>query len=185
MNENENITVEQALPDAPAASIQNAPAPNQLVVDTGEEVVEICNRQGKVIGTLYFQPADMGIVDRWNAFMKDFGEITKPLENVPDTEDGALAAITEAKNRLCAALDAVFDGNVSEAFFAKRHPFAPVNGHFYCENVMDAIATYMGQRFQQEFDRINRRQRDRMAAYTHGARTGKHKDGKTRPAAKK
>lgn len=163
-----------------------APAPRRVVVDTGLEAVEICDTRGSVMGTLYFHPADMvGIIERWNTLARDFGAITEPLENVPDSGEGALAAMEEAKTRLCAALDAVFGGNVSEAFFARVHPFAPVKGRFYCENVMDAVAAYMGERFGAEIERINRQQSDRMAAYTHGARTGKHKDGKTRPAAKK
>lgn len=152
--------------------------PHRVVVDTGMEAVEICNLQGAVIGTLYFHPADMGIIDRWNAMVKDFSKVTEPLENVGEDENGALTALAEAKNRLCAALDAVFDGNVSEAFFSRVHPFALVNGRFYCENVMDAVAAYMGQRFQAEFDRVNRQQSARMAAYTSGARTGRHRNGK-------
>ena len=43
----------------------------------------------------------------------------------------------------------------------------------------------MSQRFSAEFERINRQQSERMANYTHGARTGRHKDGKTAPAARK
>lgn len=182
----ENAIVEEAPMQEPAPpEVPAAPVPHRVVVDTGLEAVEICNLQGAVIGTLYFHPADMGIIDRWNAMVKDFSEVTKPLEDAAETEEGALPALAEAKKRLCAALDKVFDGNVSEAFFSRVHPFSLVNGRFYCENVMDAVAAYMGQRFSAEFERINRQQTERMAAYTHGARTGKHKNGKKRPAAKK
>ncbi len=184
----ENVIKEEttaAVQEPSAPEVPAAPVPHRVVVDTGLEAVEICNLQGAVIGTLYFHPADLGIIDRWNAMVKDFSEVTKPLEDAAETEEGALPALAEAKERLCAALDKVFDGNVSEAFFSRVHPFSLVNGRFYCENVMDAVADYMGQRFSAEFERVNRQQTERMAAYTNGARTGKHKNGKTRPAAKK
>ena len=180
----ENEIVEAA-PAPDTLAVPAAPAPHRVVVDTGLEEVEICNLQGKVIGTLRFNATDLGIIDRWNSMVGDFGQVVEPLENVPETDDGAMEALAEAKRRLCTALDTVFDGNVSEAFFGEVHPFAPVGGRLYCENVLDAVASYMGQRFSAEFEHINRQQSARMAAYTHGARTGKHKDGKTRPAAKK
>lgn len=183
MDENKDMTVEEtaaATQDPIPKETPAAPIPRRVVVDTGMEAVEICNLQGEVIGTLHFRPADMGIIDRWNDLVRDFSKVTEPLEQISesDDEDGAISALAEAKSRLCAALDAVFDGNVSEAFFSKVHPFALVNGRFFCENVMDAVTAYMGQRFQAEFDRVNRQQNASMAAYTRGARTGKHRNGK-------
>ena len=63
---------------------------------------------------------------------------------------------------------------MSEAFFGKMHPFSPVNGRFYCENALDAVGKYISSQFDREVTKIN----NRVNRYTHGYRTGKHKDGK-------
>ena len=161
------------------------PAPARIVVDDGTEVIEVANRQGKVLGRFVFRPADMGIVDRWNAMVDDFDRVIEPIEALGDEEpdqEAGFAALAEAKDRLCAALDKAFDGNVSEAFFAGVHPFAMVNGTLYCENVMNAVAAYMTSRFEEEFKHVNARQNPKVAGYIngvrHGTRTGRHAGGR-------
>lgn len=158
-----------------------------VVVDDGTEEVEIRNQRGDKIGVLVFRPADMGIIDRWNEMAKDFDRIIEPLEKADINQDGTanesdvrgIEALEEASRRLCEALDRAFDGNVSEAFFGGRHPFAIASGgRFYCENVLDAVAGFMADRFKAGFERINRRQDERMGAYTHGVRTGRHAGGR-------
>lgn len=167
--------------DHAPAQEEKAPAHARIVVDDGTEVVTVENCLGKVLGRFVFRPADMGIVDRWNAMAKNFDRIVEPLaalgDGEPDTEAG-FAALAEAKDRLCAALDAAFDGNVSEAFFAGVHPFAMVGGRFYCENVMDVVADYMSRRFNEQFKRINARRNPKVAGYAANVRTGHHAGGR-------
>lgn len=155
-----------------------------ITVDDGSIRVPILNKFGTEIGVFFVRPTDIGIIDRWNKVANDFDNITAPLENVNINPDGTAdekneaeqAALKEAEKRLYDACDYLFDGNMSEAFFGKMHPFSPVNGHFYCENALSAVSTFISRQFDREVAKVN----NRVNKYTHGyqARTGKHKDGR-------
>ena len=153
-----------------------------IVVDDGSVRESILNKHGEEIGVFYFRPSDVGMIDRYNKMAADFDKITAPLENVNINPDGSvdekneaeMAAMEEAVKRLYDACNYLFDGNFSEAFFGKMHPFSPVNGRFYCENALDAVGKYISRQFDREVTKVN----NRVNRYTHGYKTGKHKDGK-------
>ena len=56
------------------------------------------------------------------------------------------------------------------------HPFSPIGGKFYCENVLSAVGKYIEKQFSSEVKRI----KARVATDPHGdaARTGIPPDGK-------
>lgn len=155
-----------------------------ITIDDGSIRVPILNKFKKEIGVFFIRPTDIGIIDRWNKVANDFDNITSPLENVNINPDGTAdekneaeqAALKEAEKRLYDACDFLFDGNMSEAFFGKMHPFSPVNGRFYCENALSAVSAFISRQFDREVAKVN----NRVNKYTHGyqARTGKHKDGR-------
>ena len=153
-----------------------------IVVDDGSVRESILNKHGEEIGVFYLRPTDVGMIDRYNKMAADFDKITAPLENVNINPDGSvdekneaeMAAMEEAVKRLYDACNYLFDGNFSEAFFGKMHPFSPVNGRFYCENALDAVGKYISRQFDREVTKVN----NRVNRYTHGYKTGKHKDGK-------
>ena len=155
---------------------------NEIVIDDGSVKVAIRNKQGDEIGTFYFRPTDIGIVDRFNRLAASFDEITKPLESVSLAPDGTASdrsgadteALQQAERRLYAACDELFGGNMSEAFFGKMHPFSPINGRFYCENALEAVGAYISRQFDREVKKVN----TRVEQYTHGYRSGGYKDGK-------
>ncbi|MBQ7670555.1 MAG: hypothetical protein IJS45_07535 [Clostridia bacterium] len=155
-----------------------------IVVDDGSIKVPITNKQGDEIGVFYFRPTDIGIIDRFNTVAEEFDTITAPLANLSINSDGTVdatdeeesAALKEAENNLYAACDKLFGGNMSEAFFGKMHPFSPINGHFYCENALEAVGKFISKQFEREVKKVDAR----VGKYTHGyeARTSKHKNGK-------
>ena len=49
----------------------------RIVVDEGSVKVPICNKFGDEIGVFYFQPTDIGMVDRYNKAMSEFDKITE------------------------------------------------------------------------------------------------------------
>lgn len=155
---------------------------NGITVDDGSVEVPICNKQQEVIGVFLFRPTDIGIIERYNKVIGDFDEITAPLESVNIKADGTvdekneaeMAAMKEAEQRLYDACNYLFGGNFSEAFFGKMHPFSPVNGRFYCENALNAVGQYISAQFDREVNKVN----SRVQKYTHGIKTGKHKNGK-------
>ncbi len=150
-----------------------------IVVDDGSVKESIKNKHGDEIGVFYFRPSDIGMIERYNKVAADFEKITEPLEHVDIKPDGTvdenneaeMNAMNEAQNRLFEACDYLFDGNMSEAFFGKMHPFSPVNGRFYCEIVLDAVGKYISRHFDKEINKVG----NRVNRYTQGY---KHKGDK-------
>lgn len=151
----------------------------QLSIDDGYELVEIKDKRGELIGQFYFNPTDVGIIDRYNAAVDRFNTVVEPMTSGAmnsDDPDVLMEQLNTAKEKLCETLDYLFASNVSEAFFKRANPFTLINGKFYCENVLEVIGQFIASRLDAEVKHLN----ERTAKYTHGyaARTGKHKDGK-------
>lgn len=153
---------------------------NEIVVDDGFIRVPVKNNYGDEIGVFYFNPTDVGIIKRFDEVRDRFSTVVEPLSNVNINADGTgedaadVAQLQEAENRLYDLCDYLFGGNMSKAFFGKVNPFSPINGSFYCENALNMVATFVSKRFEKEVKKIN----SRVEKYTHGIRTGKHKDGR-------
>lgn len=151
-----------------------------IVVDDGSVKVPIKNKMGDEIGVFYFRPTDIGIISRFNEASDRFSKVVEPLNEVNINPDGTaddeagMRAIEEATTRLYDLCNYLFGGNMAEAFFGTMKPFSPINGSFYCENALNAAAHYVGMAFDKEVKKVNAR----VEKYTHGVRTGKHKDGK-------
>lgn len=154
----------------------------QIVVDDGKIEVPICNTLGEQIGSFRFRPTDFNIVRRYNEVSAKFENVVEPLTNANIDPNGegadeeSMKILDEAENRLFELVDYLFDGNASEAFFAKVNAFSPVQGKFYCEHALNAVGNFISKQFDAEIQAINAR----VQKYTHGyeARTGKHKGGK-------
>lgn len=166
-------------------SFDGIPAQNNgIVVDDGMEEVPISNKLGRRIGVFYIRPTDVGIVDRYNDFVKDADSILEPLNQTGINPDGTAKdndqqvtdALKEAKIRLSEKLDTLFGGNFSEAFFGCMNPFSIVNGRFYCETAIDVVGEYIGQRFEHETSKMQLSQK-KVDKYTHGYKSGKHRNG--------
>lgn len=161
-------------------SVIENPVPLSITVDDGTRRVPILNESGDEIGYFKFRPTDLGIIERYNAMVGRFDEVTKPLEEVSITPEGeaadgsderAVTALKEAKERLFALCDEMFGGNMSEAFFGTMHPFSPVNGAFYCENAIEAVGKFISAQFDTETVKINKR----MQRYTNGYKPGQRR----------
>lgn len=159
-----------------------------LSIDDGLEQIIINNRFGNEIGVFWFRPTDAGIIDRYNKTITALGKIVDTAQKVgivppdidADPSDVAKAtadAINTVKEELYKAFDYLFDANVAEAFFKKVHPFTIVNGRFFCEIVLEAIGGYLAKRLDSEVKKLN----VRVERYTHGYRSGKHKNGRKQP----
>lgn len=153
---------------------------NFIVVDDGAERVPIRNTLGEEIGVFYFNPTDVGIVKRFKEVANQFGTVAEPLANIDINPDGTTngenesEALEKAEAKMFELVNYLFGGDCASAFFGKMNPFSPVNGKFYAENVLNAVAQYVSKKMEVETERIN----TRVDKYTHGYRTGKHKDGR-------
>lgn len=153
----------------------------ELVVDDGSITVPIKNTNGDVIGEFKFRPTDFNIVKRYNKVANEFEEVVKPLidANIDASGEGkdeeSIRILNEAESKLFELVDYMFDGNMAEAFFGKMHAFSPVGGKFYCENALNAVGQFISRKFDAEIKQIS----TRVEKYTHGYKTGKHKNGGT------
>lgn len=152
----------------------------ELVVDDGSITVPIKNTIGEAVGEFKFRPADFNIVNRYNEISEKFADVIKPLAEANITANGegadesSIKILNEVEENLFDLVDYLFDGNAAEAFFGKMHAFSPVDGKFYCENVLNAVGEFISRKFDAEIKKMNAR----IDKYTHGYKTGKHKDGK-------
>ena len=151
----------------------------EIVVDDGSITVPIKNTNGELIGQFRFRPTDFNIVKRYNDVANKFEDVVKPLidANIDANGEGAdeesIKILNEAEGKLFELVDYMFDGNMAEAFFGKMHAFSPVDGKFYCENALNAVGQFISRKFDAEIKQIT----TRVNKYTHGYKTGKHKNG--------
>ncbi len=143
-------------------------APLTMVIDDHKLPITVVNKAGEEIGVFRFDPSDIGMVKRYNEVIDKFNSALSNLDT-----DGGMDALNKAGDKIIEFLDYVTDGNSREAFFQKIHPLSPQNGHFYCEQVFEVVGAFIRQSFQTETHKIN----ERVAAHTHGYRTGKHARG--------
>lgn len=136
----------------------------EIIVNDGIIPVEIKNLHGDKIGVFYFNPSDIGIVERYQKLAGNFEYITEPMKDeAPEgmSEDDQLQfdidKMNEAKERLFAACNELFGGDFAEAFFGKINPWSPSNGVFYCEEALNKVGQFIGKQFDAELDKINAR----------------------------
>lgn len=139
-----------------------------ITVDDGARRVPIMNTEGEEIGAFRFRPTDIGIIARYNALADSFDSITAPLEavkvdgdNAVDLTDPALeGALNEATARLKAAVNTLFaSDDAAEAFFGRMNPFSPVNGEFYCTQVLQQVGAFIGAQFETETKAMSKKAR--------------------------
>ena len=132
-------------------------------VDDGYQRVPIKNLFGDEVGVFYFNPTDIGIIQRYNDFVKDFDSVLEPLESLSDATDNDVdeltgeqqKAIEQATERLYEAVNKVFNGDMAGAFFGKVHPFSPVGDGFYCINALEAVRSFITEQLDAHAARIN------------------------------
>ena len=138
-----------------------------ITVDDGSRRVPIMNTGGEEIGAFTFHPTDIGIIERFNRMTEQFDAITEPLDQI-DTDSGDLdltdpklvGAITEAEHRMNDAVNQLFGSDdAAAAFFGKMHPFSPVNGEFYCTQVLTQLGAFISRQFDTETKAMSKKAR--------------------------
>lgn len=138
--------------------------PKAFVIDDHKVSIPVVNKFGDEIG----DPTDVNMARRYDEVADKF---TAALQNIDSA--GGMDTLDKAGDKIIEFLDYVTGGNSREAFFSKIHPLSPQNGHFYCEQVFEVIGAFIKQSTEAEGAKID----ERIAAHTHGYRTGKHAKG--------
>ena len=136
-----------------------------IQVDDGYQQITIKNLYGDEVGVFKFNPTDIGIVQRYNDFAKNFDRIVEPLERLSEaseSKDGEISeeqqkALDEATERLYEAVNKLFNGDMASAFFGKVHPFSPVDGEFYCTKALESVRKFISQQFDAQTAKITKR----------------------------
>lgn len=148
-------------------------------VEEGYKLIPIMNEINEQIGVFRFNPTDINIINRYNEIAPKFQEAIAPLAEAGVNEKGegvdedSIKILNEAEEKIIEMMDYFTNSDSRSAFFGRTHVFTPVNGNFYCGNVLNSIGQYIAKKFDKEVDAVNAR----MAKHTHGYRTGKHKKG--------
>ena len=132
-------------------------------IDDGTREYTIENNYGETIATIHLRPADTSLLDRYNDFKNGFDEIVAPLKEIEITsageaaEDEGLEKLREAEKRLIEGLEKVTDSKDLKNIFKTRAPFSSIKGHFFCENVMQAIGDIINTAVAEEVEASNER----------------------------
>ena len=123
-----------------------------LVVDDGSRRYEIRNTIGEVVGEFTLTPTDLGIYERYAKMQEEIAGIVKPIEEMQDDADMAkfAEATEETKERLYAAINRMFGGDVAGKLFGRLHPFTPINGRFYFDRVLEVVGAQINAVFEDE-----------------------------------
>lgn len=128
----------------------------RAVIDDGTREVPIVNKFGRLVCKVYFRPADISIIDRYNSLIKDFDKIVKPLEDLDIKNDGTATfekdweVLKKVELELKRKIDELFDMEEADEIFAKRNPFSSVGGHFFAEVVLNALGEVISQAIDEE-----------------------------------
>lgn len=155
----------------------------QLIVDDGSRRYEIKNTLGEVVGEFTLTPTDLGIYERYAQMQEEIEDIVKPMESVGDDPDMATftGATEETKERLFAAINRMFGGDVAGKLFGKLHPFTPVNGRFYFDRVLEVVGAQINAVFESEAVKFG----EHVEKYTNRAQRRAQVQAMPKPAAKK
>lgn len=171
--------------NANVQNTQNTTKPT-IQIETGFIEVDVQDTSGKNVGVWYFNPTDVGIVDRFNAGIPKLEAVLEPLidANISNTGEGeddeSWAILQTATEGLYAVCDEVFRSNFAEAFFTATHPFSPVGGKFYVERAFEAAGNFISAQFDAEVNKVSRN----IEKYTKQYNKVRAKYEKSQPKAK-
>lgn len=139
----------------------------KIIIDDGTQKIPVMNKFGKHICDIYIRPADISILDRYQALMRDFDKIVEPLKDLNINADGTASfdqdwkVLKEIENQVKRKIDELFDMEEADAIFEKRNPFSSIGGEFYCFRVLKALAAVITDAVERE----TKASQKRMAKY--------------------
>lgn len=126
------------------------------IIDDGTREIPLVNKFGKLICNIYIRPADISILDRYNALAADFKDIVEPLKDINIKNDGSTtfdeewAIMKSVEAELKARINALFDMEEADEIFKNRSPFSSVGGKFFCESVIEVIGEIITEAVKEE-----------------------------------
>lgn len=129
---------------------------NVAVIDDGTREIPVKNKFGTEICKIYFRPADLSIIDRYNNMMKGFDQMIEPLKNLSLNNDGTATfekdwqVLKQVEEDLKDKINKLFGMQDADKLFENRSPFSAVNGEFYCLHVLNALIAVVNAAIEDE-----------------------------------
>lgn len=132
----------------------------QIIIEDYLESFEVKSKSGDVIGIVRFNPADNGILDRYEDAVKKMQAIAiLPGESEIDF---AKRVEQEIKDMI----DGILNQQCSDVFFSVATPLTVLaSGNLYCESVLDGIASAIGSATTARFKHIKAKVNKYAAKY--------------------
>lgn len=126
-----------------------------IKIDDGTKEYRIVNQYGKEICKVHFRPADLSLLDRYNAISESLPEVLAPLQEIALKSDGTTSddgwdALKRAEEAVVAKFNELLDTDDIAGVFAQRRAFSTVGGRFFCEIVLLAIGEVVSEEFEKE-----------------------------------
>ena len=138
-------------------------ANNMFVLDDGTQELIITNNYGQEICKLHIRTGDIGIIDRYNDFLKDFDKIIEPISSVHLKTDGTSsfedewAIIKSIEKELIDRLNKIFDTEEVGLLFETRNAFSTIGGVFYVEKVIEMLGNIVANAISAEAEKTQKR----------------------------
>lgn len=130
---------------------------NVIKISTGLKKYDIADISGSVLGSFYFNPADVDMISRYESAMNGFEEKIREVQNEKNSSD--FEKYEKMKTIAYDLIDGVFNSKVSENFFSIMSPFTILeDGKSFFEATIEAIGSVIeietGKRFKKANERI-------------------------------
>ena len=136
-------------------------------IDDGTKEYKIENQYGKEICCIHIRPADLSLLDRYEAASTGMVDALEPLRGLALHGDGTpsdeetWAALKQAEESVIAKFKELLDTDDVADIFKTRRAFSSVGGRFFCEVVLTAI----GYVIKEEFEKEAAATRERISKY--------------------
>ena len=136
-------------------------------IDDGTKEYKIENQYGQEICRIHIRPADLSLLDRYEAISESMVDALDPLRSIALRGDGTAtdeekwAALKQAEETIVAKFKELLDTDNVADIFKTRRAFSSVGGQFFCEIVLLAI----GDVIKEEFEKEAAATRERISKY--------------------
>lgn len=129
----------------------------EFTVDDGLETYTFKNKKGEVFAEFSFNPADSGLLSRYESVVDFFNNMADSIDVTTDIKD----IIVELEEKVKSQLNILLSRNVSEELFKTYAPFCVfANGDFYIEYILETLGTIiqeeMGVRVEKKLKKISK-----------------------------
>lgn len=115
----------------------------EITLDTGLEEVRILDRRGETVASVWFNPADVGIISRARQAVEE-------MQAGKQTPDGP-TAVLEMEKTVKELFDRVFGGRFSSTIFEKVSPLTILeDGSCFYEALIDQLLPLMEEKIREK-----------------------------------